>query len=390
MLYLNHPAVAEHQPEAFGPKQNRDMITEDSFLKLASATRSLIQDGFLSDDSFNRAALELFAFQFENVSVIRSLAESRGLSPGGLDHWSQIPAIPASSFKEFDVTTLPEGGRSHVFHSSGTTGSKRSSHFHSDESLMVYEAALVAGFDAMVSPLLPKETCVVSLTPPSAAVPTSSLVHMFEVLGSRIALGSLTECSAFHGEVDQYGAWALDVDACAKGLKEDIALGRPVLLLGTAFSFVHLCDALQVPLVLPPCSLALETGGYKGQARELGKAELHALISSSLGICRDRIVCEYGMSELSSQAYDVGSRGLASDERSFEFPNWVRVRLVSPEHGGEVAVGEMGLIQIFDLANVASSIAVQTEDLAVRLKRGFRLIGRTVRSEPKGCSLMNL
>ena len=49
----------------------------------------------------------------------------------------------------------------------------------------------------------------------------------------------------------------------------------------------------------------METGGYKNRSRTLPKAELHALITERLGVPRENIICEYGMSELSSQAYDI-------------------------------------------------------------------------------------
>jgi len=53
-----------------------------------------------------------------------------------------------------------------------------------------------------------------------------------------------------------------------------------------------------------------------------------------------------------------------------------------------VAEDETGLIRVFDLANVWSVLAIQTEDLGVRRGDGFELIGRAERSEPRGCSLM--
>jgi hypothetical protein len=83
--------------------------------------------------------------------------------------------------------------------------------------------------------------------------------------------------------------------------------GQRLLMLGTAFSFVHLLDHLaeqELWFKLPPGSCALETGGYKGRSRSMPKAALHALIAERLGIPGRQIVCEYGMSELSSQAYD--------------------------------------------------------------------------------------
>jgi hypothetical protein len=72
------------------------------------------------------------------------------------------------------------------------------------------------------------------------------------------------------------------------------------------------------------------------------------------------------------------------------FPPWCRVRVVSPETGTETAPGEAGLIQVFDLANVASVLAIQTADLGVAHTDGFELLGRAVGAEPRGCSLTAL
>ena len=61
---------------------------------------------------------------------------------------------------------------------------------------------------------------------------------------------------------------------------------------------------------------------------------------------------------------------------TFHFPPWARVQIISPETGREVADGETGLIRVFDLANVFSVMAIQTEDLGIRRGDGFELIGR--------------
>ena len=80
---------------------------------------------------------------------------------------------------------------------------------------------------------------------------------------------------------------------------------------------------------------------------------------------------------------------LQIDRRLFRFPPWARVQIVSPETGQEVGEGETGLIRVFDLANVRSVMAVQTEDLGVRQGDGFALVGRASLAEPRGCSLMS-
>jgi hypothetical protein len=71
-----------------------------------------------------------------------------------------------------------------------------------------------------------------------------------------------------------------------------------------------------------------------------------------------------------------------------KFPPWARAEIISPESGRAVAEGERGLVRVFDLANVYSVQAIQTEDLGVRRGVGFELAGRTENAEPRGCSLM--
>jgi hypothetical protein len=228
------------------------------------------------------------------------------------------------------------------------------------------------------------------LTPTLVQAPHSSLVHMFETI--RRELGTGEGCIV--GKVAEDGGWSLEAEAAVQLLERVNGAGQPLLVLGTAFSFVHLLDFLAergLRFALAPGSCALETGGYKGRSRVLAKTALHALISQRLGIPPDHIICEYGMSELSSQAYDcaIGTEFAARHaSRCFQFPPWARVQIISPETGCEVDDGETGLIRIFDLANVWSVMAIQTEDLGVRHGDGFTLAGRAVRAEPRGCSLM--
>ena len=231
---------------------------------------------------------------------------------------------------------------------------------------------------------------MVILTPPPDQAPNSSLVHMFETIRREMGAGE----AAFVGRLAEDGGWAVEMRAAIRRLQQVNAEGQPALVLGTAFSFVHFLDHLAeqgLRFALPPGSCALETGGYKGRSRWMPKSGLHALISQRLGIPRDYIICEYGMSELSSQAYDCVpgfDPGARNGSRVFRFPPWARVQIVSPETGCEVGEGETGLIRILDLANVWSVMAIQTEDLGVRHGSGFELAGRAAMAEARGCSLM--
>ncbi len=371
------------------------MTGPSSFGGFARRLRAFIERGLAADAAeFAGLASGLFALQFARVAPYRSLCEARGVTPDTLGDWRQIPAVPAAAFKELELTSLAPAERTAVFHSSGTTEHRPSRHFHGADSLAVYEASLKPWFARHLlgdgGDWKPPAQFL-CLAPPPAAAPHSSLVHMFACVSA--AFGG--PGSRFLARVGADNAWTLDAAPAVTALREAEAAGEPVVLLGTAFMFVHLLDELErggLTCMLPPGSRVMETGGYKGRSRELPKAELHALITKLLGVPAGFIVCEYGMSELSSQAYD----GVAGDKRSttgapraFHFPSWCRALVVSPETGREVADGETGLLRVFDLANVRSVMAIQTEDLAVRRGDGFELLGRAAQAEARGCSLLS-
>jgi hypothetical protein len=343
-------------------------------------------------------ALELFRLQFSHNQAFQAFCRARGAFPETVDHWTQIPAVPTAAFKEWDLSCLPQAARTAVFFSSGTTGERPSRHFHSLESLEIYEVSLLPWFaqhlladQAQAVSSETKGMRVVCLTPSPSQAPHSSLVHMCEAIRRNFGPSD----SAFFGKVLEDGAWVLNLDTTVAELASVCAKGQPTLLLGTAFSFIHLLDHVTghgVQLELPTGSRAMETGGYKGRSRVLSKPQLHAGLSEWLGIPRSYIISEYGMSELSSQAYDAAVPKLEWSTRPrprvFRFPPWARAQVISPETGTEVEPGKKGVIRVVDLANVYSVMAVMTEDLATRRPDGFELIGRAVLAEPRGCSLM--
>ncbi len=360
--------------------------------RFAARLRDLIGNpqSAISNPQFADLALELFALQYGQNPVYRNICAARNLTPPVVGHWTQIPAVPAAAFKELSLTSLAPDESTTIFHSSGTTGQKSSRHFHSAESLALYEASLWSWFEQHLLQASGLKFQVIALTPPPELAPHSSLVHMFETVRQKLGAAK----SAFVGKLAVDGSWALDLEATLDALSPaPLRAPRAALLLGTAFTFVHLLDYLveqDFRLELPAGSCVIETGGYKNRARALPKSELHALITERLGVPGENIICEYGMSELSSQAYDTAKNSPASVHypRVFHFPPWARVQIISPESGREVAEVETGVIRIFDLANVFSVAAIQTEDLGIRRGDGFELVGRAQLAEPRGCSLM--
>jgi len=332
--------------------------------------------------AWEQLALELFRVQYASVPAYRAFCDARRRTPDSVATWHHIPAVPTQAFQELEFSAIEPGQRTRVFHSSGTTAQRPSRHFHHAESLALYEDSLRPWFAAHLlapGPGFPqglRPRCL-ALTPPPESVPHSSLVHMLEVVIRDFGGPG----SGFTGRVGADGAWELDPEPTWAALESARIVGAPILVLGTAFLFVHLLDAMDLhglTLPLPEGSRVMETGGYKGRSRCLPRDELHAAIARRLG--NPRIVPEYGMSELSSQAYDSAGR--------FRFPPWVRVRAIDPETGLDAVEGEPGILRIHDLANVWSVAALETGDLGRLHGQAFELMGRAAEAGPRGCSRM--
>jgi len=273
--------------------------------------------------------------------------------------WREVPALPQRIFKEHAVRAFPAAETARTFRTSGTTGEGYGEHHF--RSLRLYEAAATKGWE--LAGLGGRR--VLALLPPSAEAPHSSL--------SQMASWLCPDEKAFSVRNGR-SEWA--------ELAENLAATEePIALFGTALAFLDFFEWLGARrLTLPPGSLAVETGGYKGTQRALPKAELYAQFAARLGLEGNAVVNEYGMTELSSQFY---ARGLGT---SHEAPPWARGLVVDPATGREVDEGEPGVLRLYDAANLWSVCAVQTQDLAIKRGENFELIGRDPAALPRGCS----
>ena len=172
-----------------------------------------------------------------------------------------------------------------------------------------------------------------------------------------------------------------------------MADAQPVVVLATSFALVQLFDATDTSLTLPPGSRVMDTGGYKGRTRELTREGLLELVGARLGVPPMLCENEYGMSELSSQAWlgtvaaGLGAAPLPAPRGGRWQPPWIRTRVVSPETLEDVEDGEEGLLVHHDLANAWSCAAIRTEDWGLRIGNSYALLGRAPGAELRGCSL---
>jgi len=246
-------------------------------------------------------------------------------------------------------------------------------------SLGLYRSAALPNFRAQVLPDGARLPFLSLLSRPDTT-PDSSLSYM---------VGAAEEEYGASG-----GGWFLDerdglLQAdLRRALSSAAAGGRPVLVVGTAFAFVHLLDGCALDgwsVRLPEGSRVMETGGYKGRSRVLEQADLYSGITDCLGVPASSIINEYGMTEMRSQFYRSPLRaGPGRPEHTL--PPWVRVRVLDPVTLEPVESGP-GLLAYFDLANLGSVSSLLTEDWGERMGEGIRILGRAQGAEPRGCSL---
>lgn len=351
-----------------------------------------------SDDEgearFDRLARELFQYQFEHCAPYARFCEARSVTPGAVTCWRDIPAVPAGAFKELALHSFPVERRVKTFRTSGTSTTRPGS-LHLD-TLELYEASLLPTLRGFLFPdLEPHEKVLLRVLAPSPAEsPTSSLSHMFGCLVD--ALGS--DASGYDIQRDKLASETLSAV-----LQEAEQRGEPVALCGTAFAFVHLLERLATEgtaFELPKGSRIMETGGFKGRAREMRPEELYAELEARLGVPASRIVNQYGMTELGSQFYDSVLVEPDAPRRKLG-PPWARARVIDPETARDARPGEVGFLVVLDLANTGSVAAIATADLARSIEvdsgtgtgsgtgeeSGFELLGRAPGAEARGCSI---
>jgi hypothetical protein len=334
-----------------------------------------------NEDTFDRLACDIARFQAERQPRLLRLYRRAGLEPAGLRFAHEVPAVPSDAFKLARIAVHPAALDARVFRTSGTTSGGRGE--HPFRTTATYDELALAFGRRMLAPE-GGALRVVVLGPAPEGASDWSLGHMCALFGDAFGGGA---------------SWLLPRDASELGplrrVLEGAHTGRErVLLLATSFALVFLLDALAgEPLPLPAGSRVMQTGGYKGKSREVDADTLRAELARCFAIDPRAVVSEYGMTELSSQAYEGTLRSLLGLEGGGEagellVPPWLRIDAVSPATLAPLEPGAEGLARIVDLGNVDSAVAVQTADrVRVDASGRVRLLGRAPGAPPRGCSL---
>jgi hypothetical protein len=339
---------------------------------VVAAVERFVQSPSCGD--FEALALRAFRFQFERIEPYRRWSERAGTTPATVDDWRRVPWVPASALKSVALHAAPAVV---TFRSSGTTaGERRSEHHHPFPDL--YRRTIERSFPTFCLPRGDRPP-MLSLIPAFEPARESSLSFMVDHV-----------LATFGGEdsANVVGPGGLDHDRARAWLAVRERDLRPYLVLTTALALDQLLRALEredVRLRAPAGSALFVTGGFKTRHAELTLEDLLDRLELRLGMPRAAVVLEYGMTELTSQAYTRALLGGPAD--LFVCPPWMRVRVLDAITLEEASIGATGLLAVLDLGNVGSVLHLLTEDLARTEDGGFRLLGRASGAELRGCSL---
>lgn len=311
----------------------------------------------VADDlSFRHETFALFRFQAERCEPYRQYLDLIGVAADEVCEVEQIPFLPIGLFKTHNIY-CGEGQPEQIFTSSSTGGGVPSRHPMAD--LSIYERAFRGAFRNFYGDAA--EWSIYGLLPSYLERKGSSLIYMVDRL---IA------------DADGHGGFYLnDYERLIADIKAD---PRPKILLGVTYALLDLAEQFAPDL---HDVVVMETGGMKGHREELPKEELHRVLCNAFNV--SEIHSEYGMAELTSQAYSKG-------QNRFYTPSWMRVLTRDLNDPFRLLpTGQRGGINIIDLGNVYSCAFIQTEDAGRVFEDGsFEIAGRIDKSEIRGCNLL--
>lgn len=327
-------------------------------MDLDSILRGLPDERWAEPELFAAAAETVLAYQRG-----RNRVYGRYCKKTHTTRWQKAPYLPVEAFKHVPVTTFPADEAEHVFESSGTGRGVPSKHYVRDLSLYERVAAHAFAREFGAGPF----TFVAHLPGYADHGERSSLLYMVDRLIRR------------YGDAHS-GFFLEDRSPLHAAIAHSTAADTPFLLFGAAFGLLDLLDEEPVPL--PEGAMVIETGGMKTYRREIDRSALHARLADGFGVPTANVRSEYGMCELMSQCYTRG-------HHVFFPPPWVRFRIVDPEQPDRPQPeGTSGALALFDLANVHTASALLTEDHAVRVGEGFKVLGRLSEAELRGCNFL--
>ena len=337
---------------------------------------------------FDALALDIFAYQYACNIPYRNYCDALGRTPGNVDSWHDIPAFPSESFKTELVTSFPFDQAVMAQLTGGTTAIKRGQIFRDDIGReLVLKANRIMTAACLFPDFATGQRCRVLILAPSPEMAPS--------MGMAIGM---EETRRHFGTPDSrflLSHSGIDVAALVAALSESEASGVPVAMIGSTSAFVfffNACRARGVSFHLPAGSRIGDGGGYRGRFGEMTQEDYLRLAWEVLGIPFSHCVNVLGMAESATNFFDDTLRCAIAGEpqrRMRRCPPWTRTVAVSIDTLTELPPGEVGLLRHYDVVNLPTVLAVQTDNLGYTDGEGsFQIVGRAQRDAQGKVSLL--
>ena len=310
-----------------------------------------------NDATFEKLALEIFDFQMENNLTYAAYAALilRGKHPENIN---EIPFLPVEFFKTEQIICQGQAIEE-IFLSSGTTG-EQSKHLVSN--IELYKSSYQKAIQLFYGDIT--DYCILALLPSYKEREGSSLIYMVDDLIKK----------SKHPQSNYY---LNNYEELATTLKELESKKQKTILFGVTYALLDLAEVFPQKL---EHIIIMETGGMKGQRKELLKEEIHSILKHSFAA--ENIHSEYGMTELLSQGYSKGNN-------IFKTPPWMKILTRDVNDPLSIISNKTGGINVIDLANIYSCPFIATQDLGRTFDDGsFSVLGRFNNADVRGCNLL--
>ena len=311
----------------------------------------------LTDVKFNELALEVYEFQKAHNNVYAQWSHLLGETDKKINKIEDIPFLPIALFKNHAVTSYPT--HELVFTSSSTSGLGQSKHYIYKEQDYIH--TFTEGFRRHFHPK--NFDYLAALLPSYLDRSGSGLIHMVQNL--------------METEVGDGAFYNRNFSLLVEDLERLSSSGKQILLFGVTFGLLELSKIKNS--VKWEYVQIVETGGMKGHGKEQIRDELYAELRGAFpGVT---IHSEYGMTELTSQAYAI-------ENGQFTCPSWMKILIQDPSDPKTfLGPGKTGRICIIDLMNYHSCAFIATDDLGKTTDSGtFEVLGRFDHADIRGCN----
>ncbi len=326
------------------------------------------------ENEFDGLCLEVFEYQYANNEPYRKFCEGKGVSVNDVRSWKDIPAFPSEGFKKDIIVSFPLEKMVMENLTSGTTCPEFRGAVFRDE--YGKKLALDCNRKVIGDYIFPggERMPILILAPSPETTPT---------MGMAIGMAETIKHFGDEGSGFFITRKGLMIKELMTAIKQFEKKGLPVAIIGATSAFVYMfnaCKKNNIRFSLPKGSRIADGGGYRGKFGKCTRETYYGKCLETFNIPEEYCVNVLGMAECTTNYVDSTIRDAfmgVRRNRHKQYHTWTRVTAFDIETCSRpLPEGKVGLLRHYDLANLPTVLAVQTENLGHTTEDGFEILGR--------------